>query len=81
MERIKADVLIIGAGTVGTHAAKIACGPGAKVYLLDTDLDRLRYLADVMPRTCIPLILALCMARPVITGMKNLVKNSKSSVQ
>ena len=31
-------------------------------------------------RCCIPLFLALCMARPVITGMKNLVRNAKSSV-
>ena len=30
-------------------------------------------------RCCIPIFLALCMARPVITGMKNLVKNAKSS--
>ena len=30
-------------------------------------------------RCCIPIFLALCMARPVITGMKNLVRNAKSS--
>lgn len=45
-------VLIIGAGTVGTNAAKVACGLGAKVYLLDTSLERLRYLSDVMPKNC-----------------------------
>ncbi len=45
-------VLIIGGGTVGINAAKTACGLGAKVYLLDTNLDRLRYLSDVMPRNC-----------------------------
>lgn len=49
-------VLIIGGGTVGTNAAKIACGLGAKVYILDTNLERLRYLSDVMPRNCFPLI-------------------------
>ena len=43
-------VLIIGGGIVGTTAAKTACGLGAKVYLLDTNLERLRYLSDVMPR-------------------------------
>jgi len=37
---------------VGTHAAKMACGLGAKVYILDMDLDRLRYLSDIMPSNC-----------------------------
>ena len=45
-------VLIIGGGVVGTNAAKVACGLGAKVYLLDTNLERLRYLSDVMPKNC-----------------------------
>ncbi len=45
-------VMVIGGGVVGTNAAKMACGLGAKVYLLDKDLDRLRYLADVMPANC-----------------------------
>ncbi|MDP3283602.1 MAG: alanine dehydrogenase, partial [Desulfobacterales bacterium] len=45
-------VLVIGGGVVGTNAAKMACGLGAKVYLLDYNLDRLRYLSDVMPRNC-----------------------------
>ncbi len=49
-------VLIIGGGVVGTNAAKMACGLGAKVYLLDTSLDRLRYLSDVMPKNCFPLM-------------------------
>jgi alanine dehydrogenase len=44
-----AEVLIIGAGVVGTNAAKVAAGLGAHVILMDTNLDRLRYLADVMP--------------------------------
>lgn len=44
-----AEVLILGAGIVGTQAAKMAAGLGAKVRLLDTNLQRLRYLADVMP--------------------------------
>jgi alanine dehydrogenase len=42
-------VLIIGGGVVGTNAAKVAAGLGAHVIILDTDLDRLRYLDDVMP--------------------------------
>ena len=53
-------VLILGGGTVGTHAAKIACGLGAKVYLLDISLERLRYLSDIMPKNCF-----LLMSNPV----------------
>ena len=49
-------VVVIGGGVVGTNAAKMACGLGAKVYLLDTNLERLRYLNDVMPANCIPLM-------------------------
>lgn len=45
-------VLVIGGGIVGINAAKMACGLGAKVYLLDNNLDRLRYLNDVMPKNC-----------------------------
>lgn len=51
-----ATVLVIGAGTVGTHAAKMACGLGAKVYVVDSCLSRLRYLSDVMPKNCFLLI-------------------------
>ncbi len=45
-----ATVLVIGGGVVGTHAAQMACGLGAKVYLLDTSLPRLRYIAETMPK-------------------------------
>lgn len=45
-------VVVIGGGVVGINSAKMACGLGAKVYLLDMDLDRLRYLDDVMPANC-----------------------------
>ena len=44
-----AKVVIIGGGVVGVNAAKIAAGMGAMVFVLDTSLDRLRYLSDVMP--------------------------------
>lgn len=50
------SVVIIGGGVVGTNAAKMACGLGAKVYVLDKNLDRLRYLSDVMPSNCFPLM-------------------------
>ncbi|MCY3914538.1 MAG: alanine dehydrogenase [Chloroflexi bacterium] len=43
-----AHVVILGAGTVGANAAKIALGMGARVTLLDIDLDRLRYLDDTL---------------------------------
>jgi len=43
-----AKVLVIGGGIVGTQAAKMAAGLGAQVVILDIDLSRLRYLADVM---------------------------------
>lgn len=48
-----ATVVVLGGGVVGTGAAKMACGLGAKVYILDLNLDRLRYLDDVMPANCI----------------------------
>ncbi len=42
-----ANVLVLGAGTVGANAAKVAAGFGANIALLDTSLERLRYLDDV----------------------------------
>jgi alanine dehydrogenase len=44
-----ADVVIIGAGVVGTNAAQVALGMGANVVVIDLNLDRLRYLSDVLP--------------------------------
>ncbi len=44
-----AKVVILGGGVVGINAAKIAAGMGAQVTILDTSLERLRYLSDVMP--------------------------------
>lgn len=48
-----ANVVIIGGGHVGTNAAKIAAGLGARVWIMDINLDRLRYLDDVMPKNVI----------------------------
>lgn len=42
-----AHVVIIGGGVVGTNAAKIAVGMGAKVTIIDNNLDRLRELDDI----------------------------------
>src|SRR5438874_7359621 len=44
-----ANVTVLGGGVVGANAAKVAAGLGANVFLLDINLDRLRYLDDVMP--------------------------------
>jgi alanine dehydrogenase len=43
-----AHVVVLGGGTVGTNAAKVALGMGAQVTLLDINIERLRYLDDVM---------------------------------
>ncbi len=45
-----AEVMVLGGGIVGTNAAKIAAGFGAKVTIYDNNLYRLRYLDDVMPK-------------------------------
>lgn len=50
------NVVVIGGGVVGINAAMLACGLGARVYLLDTNLDRLRYLREVMPANCFPIM-------------------------
>lgn len=44
-----AQITILGGGVVGANAARIAAGFQADVSILDVDLDRLRYLDDVMP--------------------------------
>ena len=45
-----ARVLILGGGTVGTNAAWMAAGLGAEVTIADINLDRLRYLSEIMPK-------------------------------
>ena len=62
-------VVIIGGGIVGTNAAKMACGLGAKVYILDMNLERLRYLSDVMPSNCF-----LLMSKP--STVRRLIKEA-----
>jgi alanine dehydrogenase len=44
-----ANVLILGGGVVGTSAAQIAAGMGANVTIMDINLDRMRYLDEIMP--------------------------------
>ncbi len=62
-------IVILGGGVVGLNAAKRACGLGAKVYILDINLDRLRYLSDVMPENCFTM-----MSSPAT--VRNLVKKA-----
>ena len=50
-----ANVMIIGGGIVGTEAAKMAAGLGANVSLLDINLNRLRYLNEILPANVTPL--------------------------
>jgi alanine dehydrogenase len=44
-----AHITILGGGVVGANAAKIAAGFRANIGLLDVNMDRLRYLDDIMP--------------------------------
>jgi alanine dehydrogenase len=48
---LPAEVVIIGAGSAGGSAAKVAKGMGARVTLLDKNIDRLRYLDDIYKGT------------------------------
>ncbi len=64
-----AKVMVIGGGVVGTNAAKMACGLGAQVYILDTNLDRLRELGDIMPANCIPLVSGPTVIRELLPEM------------
>ena len=50
-----ADVLVLGGGVVGTNAARVAAGLGAKVTILDVNLNRLEYLSEIMPSNVTPL--------------------------
>jgi alanine dehydrogenase len=45
-----ATVIVLGGGVVGTNAAKMAAGLGGEVVILDIDLERLRYLDDIMAK-------------------------------
>jgi alanine dehydrogenase len=47
-----AEVLVLGGGTVGTNAARMAAGLGANVTVLDINLQRMRYLDEILPANC-----------------------------
>ncbi len=64
-----ATVMVLGAGIVGTNAAKVAAALGARVFVLDINVDRLRYLDDVMPSNVFTL-----MSNPA--NIRNLLKRT-----
>jgi len=51
-----AKVIVVGGGTVGTNAAKVAAGMGANVTLFDININRLKYLDEVLPKNITLLI-------------------------
>lgn len=59
-------VLILGAGIVGSSAARVAAGLGAGVYLLDANLERLRQLSDIMPPNCFTIMSSPAAIRDLI---------------
>ncbi|MFA5902815.1 MAG: alanine dehydrogenase [Desulfobacula sp.] len=61
-----ANVLVIGGGVVGIHAAKVACGMGANVTILDMNIDRLRYLSEIMPANCQALMSSPALIRELV---------------
>jgi alanine dehydrogenase len=62
-----AKVLILGGGVVGTNAAKIAAGMGADVTIVDLNINRLRYLDDVMPKNVHTVVSSDYMIRELVT--------------
>ena len=50
-----AEVLVVGGGVVGANAARVAAGLGARVTILDVNLNRLEHLGEVMDANVLPL--------------------------
>ncbi|MBD3212104.1 MAG: alanine dehydrogenase [Candidatus Lokiarchaeota archaeon] len=46
----KGNVVVIGGGTAGYNAATAAYGLGANVTILEKNIDRIRYLGEILPR-------------------------------
>jgi alanine dehydrogenase len=67
------NVVVLGGGIVGTNAAKIAAGLGAHVTILDSNLYRLRYLDDVMPKN-----VATMMSNPY--NIRKVVRNADVTI-
>ena len=78
-----ADVVIIGGGIVGTNAALVALGMGAQVFIIDLNLDRLRYLEDVLEGRLVtlssnPLSIAQAVRRADLLVGAVLIKGAKA---
>jgi alanine dehydrogenase len=63
-----ATVVILGAGVVGMNATKMASGLGSLVYVLDINLERLRYFSDVMPSNVITMMSNKANLRQALTN-------------
>jgi alanine dehydrogenase len=77
------DVVILGAGVAGTNAMHVALGMGAQVTVIDVNLDRLRYLDEVMGGRLVtlssnPLNIAQAVERADIVVGAVLIKGSKA---
>lgn len=68
-----AFVVILGGGIVGSNAARVAAGLGARVFILDINVDRLRYLSDIMPANVTTLYSNPYNVREMIKGADLLV--------
>lgn len=80
---LPADVVIIGAGVVGTNAAQMALGMGAQVFIIDINVDRLRYLDEVLGGRLItlssnPLTIAEAVRRADLLVGAVLIKGAKA---
>lgn len=78
-----AEVLILGGGVAGSHAAKITAGMGAQITVLDVNLERLRVLAQFLPanvatRYCEPEGLEECLHRADLVIGAVLVPGAKA---
>jgi len=80
---IPSKVLIIGAGISGESAARVAAGMGADVTLLDINIDRLKFLSNVLPKNVTliksnsSVIGSLCKDADIVIGAV-LVKGEKA---
>jgi alanine dehydrogenase len=78
-----ADVVIVGGGIVGTNAALVALGMGAQVFIIDLNLDRLRYLEEVLEGRLVtlssnPLNIAQAVRRADLLVGAVLIKGAKA---
>jgi len=78
-----ATVTILGGGTVGFHAAKIAAGMGAWIYLLDVDVSRMRSSAALLPPNVTtlmsnPMSIAECVKRADVLVGAVLIPGAKA---